>query len=138
MNSEGASPEERQSLAGLRSAALLAVVIGGIGSIGLLRHAEQHPPPMLAVLFIIWVFAPFAALGLANLFSPRWQRPVRLTLYVVTLLVTAASLAIYIDNNIARRTAHPAGVWVAVPPASVIISIIAIAVGALIAKRKKT
>src|SRR6476646_11306875 len=112
--------ENDQSLAGLRSAALIAVVVGAVGSIGLLRHAPQHPPPLLAALFVIWVFAPFGVMGVANLFSLRWSRPIRLTLYTVTLLVTAASLAIYLDDHIAHRTTHPAAVWVAVPPASVI------------------
>ncbi|HZE56764.1 MAG TPA: hypothetical protein VE031_02810 [Chthoniobacterales bacterium] len=126
-----------QSLAGFRSAALVAVVFGAIGSIGLLRHAQQHPPPFLAFLFVIWVSAPFAVLGVANLLSQRWPLALRKTLYVVTLLITIASLAIYVDDNFAHRTVHPAGVWVAVPPASVILSGVAIAI-ALWQTRKGT
>src|ERR1043166_7027040 len=115
------------SLSGLRSAALVAVVFGAIASVGLLRHAQQHPPPFLAVLFVIWVVAPFAVLGITNLFSQRWPPGPRKTLYIVTLLVTIASLAVYGDDHFAHRTAHPAGVWVAVPPVSVILSGVAIA-----------
>jgi len=126
MNSESTG----DSRAALRSVALLAAVFGAIGSIGLLRHAQQHPPPFLAVLFVIWVLAPFGLLGLANLRSTNWPAAVRTTLYITTFIVTIASVAIYVDNNIARRTAHPAGVWVAVPPAAVIISLIAVGLAA--------
>src|SRR5438045_402370 len=106
----------------LRSAALLAVVFGAVGSIGLLRHAQQHPPPLLAVLLVIWVFAPFGLLGAATLVSKNWPVAVRKTLYVVTLAVMVASLAIYLDDNFFHRTAHPGFVWVAVPPATVVLS----------------
>ena len=117
-------------VAGLRSAALVAVVFGGVGSVGLLRHAQQHPPPLLIVLFVIWVAAPFAALAAANLFSKHWPSSVRVTLYVATLLVTVGSLGIYMDNNVGRRAAHPATVWVAVPPASMILSGIVVVIAA--------
>jgi hypothetical protein len=120
--------EMTPSLAGWRSAAFIAVIFGAIGSIGLLRHAQQHPPVLLAVLFVIWVFAPFGLLGVANLLSKNWPIAVRKTLYVVTLAVTVASLSIYLDDNFFHRTAHPAGVWVAVPPVSVILSGVVIAI----------
>lgn len=110
------------SLAGLRSAALIAVVIGAVGSVGLLRHAQEHPPPLIVVLFVGWVIAPFALLGIANLGSRKWPAGVRRVLYIVTLAITALSLVIYIDDNFAHRTMHRAEVWVAVPPGSVIIS----------------
>ena len=120
--------EPGTGLIGLRSAALLALVFGAVGSIGLLRHAPQHPPPFLAVLFVIWVVAPFVFLAVANFVSTNWPIPVRKVLYVVTLVVTVASLAIYLDDKFSHRTIHPAGVWVAVPPASIILSGVAIAI----------
>ena len=135
-----ADPMKNESgivLSGLRAAALLALVFGAVGSIGLLRHAQQHPPPLLAVLFVIWVFAPFGLLGVAILLSKNWPIAVRKTLYVATFAVTVASLAIYLDDNFSHRTVHPAGVWVAVPPASVILSGVAIAI-ALWQTRKGT
>ena len=124
-------------LAGLRSSALIAAVIGAIGSIGLWRRAPQHPPPLLVVLFVIWIFAPFGLLGVANILSKRWPSNVRVTLHVMTLIVTAASLAIYLDDNISHRTTHPAEVWVAVPPTAVIVSAVAVAI-ALWQTRKRT
>jgi len=111
---------KRDSLATLRSVTLLAVVFGAIGSIGLLRHAQKHPPPLLVAGFVVWVLAPFVILGIAILFSGRWSAKIRATLCVVTLFVAVASLAIYVDDNVAHRAAKPAFVYVAVPPASVL------------------
>ena len=116
------------ALSGLRSMALLAVVFGAVGSIGLWRHTPQHPPKLLAVLFVIWILVPFASLGAATLLSNNWPIAARKTLYIVTLAVTVASLAIYLDDSFFHRTVHPAGVWVGVPPASVILSGVAIAI----------
>ena len=130
--------ETNTSLTGLRSAAWLATVVGAIGSVGLLRHAQQHPPPLLVVLFIIWVFAPFGLLAVANLLSNRWPLRVRVTLYIVTFLVTLLSLGIYVDDNVRHRTAHPAAVWVAIPPASVLLAAILIGIAALKAKKNAT
>jgi hypothetical protein len=123
-------------LAGLRSAALIAIVFGAIAAVGLLRHAQQHPPPLLVFLFLIWVAAPFGLLGAANLFSKAWPIPVRKTLYVSTFVVVVVSLAIYVDDNFAHRAAHPAGVWVVVPPASVIVSGLTLAIAALRVRRR--
>ena len=123
-------------LAALRSVALITVVFGAVAAIGLLRHAQQHPPPMIVLLFVVWVFAPFGLLGIANLLSKTWPFAVRKTLYVLTFVVTAASLALYVEDNFAHRTAHRARVWVAVPPASVIVSAFVLGLVALRARRK--
>jgi multisubunit Na+/H+ antiporter MnhG subunit len=127
--------ERKNSLGGLRSAALVAVVFGAIGSIGLLRHAQEHPPPLIVVLFVVWVFAPFGLLGAANIFSNNWPATIRVTLYVVTLFVAAASLAVYLDDSIAHRTAKRAVVYVLVPPASGIVSAVALGIAALRGKK---
>jgi len=123
------------SLAGLRSVALIVLVFGGIGSIGFLRRAQQHPPPIVVVGFIVWVLAPFILLGIANILSPRWRRTVRVALFAMTLFVAAASLAIYFDDSVAHRTAKPAFVYVAVPPASVIISALGLWIAMLTARK---
>jgi hypothetical protein len=123
-------------MAALRVAALMATLFGAVGSVGLLRHAQEHPPPLLVVLFVIWVVAPFAALALANIVSARWPRPVRLTLYVATIVVAFGSIAVYLDDNISHRTAKKAFVYVAVPPASVIACAVAVAAAAVAAKKR--
>jgi uncharacterized membrane-anchored protein len=126
------------SLAGLRSVTLIVLAFGAITSIGLLRRAQQHPPPLIVVGFIVWVAAPFALLAIANILSARWARAVRVSLFVVTVLVTAASLAIYFDDSIAHRTAKPAFVYVAVPPVALIVSAIVLAIAAFMAKKRRT
>lgn len=124
------------SLAGLRSVALIVLVFGAVGSIGMLRRAQQHPPPILVVGFIVWVLAPFVLLAVANILSPRWRRTVRMTLFVMTLVVVGASLAIYFDDSIAHRTAKPAFVYVAVPPASVVLAGLVLVVATFIVRNR--
>ena len=120
-----------QRFAGWRSAALLAIVVGAVGSIGFLRRAQQHPPPLIVAGFVVWVLAPFVMLAIANLASKRWPPTVGITLTIVTLFVTVASLLVYRDDNISHRASKPAFVYVAVPPASVILSGLALAIAAM-------
>jgi uncharacterized membrane protein YsdA (DUF1294 family) len=119
----------------MRTTALVALIAGAAGSIGLFLHAKQHPPPLLVALFVIWVLSPFAALAVTHRVSKRWAPGTQATLYVVTLFVALASLLIYGDDALHHRTAHPAFVYVAVPPASVLASVVAILIAALVAKR---
>jgi hypothetical protein len=119
----------------MRAAAFVALVAGAAGSVSLLLHAKQHPPPLLVVLFIIWVLSPFAALGIAHRVSKRWMPGTQTTLHVVTLIIALASLLIYGDDALSHRTAHPAFVYVAVPPASWLLGAIAISIAALRARR---
>lgn len=129
---------DSDSMAGLRTIALVAVVIGAVASIGLLRHASQRPPPFLAVLFVIWVAAPFALLAVANSLSQRWPVAVRKTLYFTTLVITVASIAIYFDDNVSHRTTHPGAVWVAVPPASVLLTVVLLGAAGISIKKKRS
>jgi hypothetical protein len=55
----------------------------------------------------------------------------------MTLVITLASLAIYLDDNIAHRTAKPAGVYVAVPPVTVILTGVGIAISTWQARKKR-
>lgn len=125
------------SLAGLRLMALVALVIGAAGSIGLWIHAARHPPPVLIVLFVIWVLSPFLFLGAAHRKSGRWLTGTQVTLHIVTLFVAVVSIAVYADDAVAHRTAHPAAVYVLVPPISLLLSAIALGVAAGMAKRKQ-
>ena len=119
----------------MRTAAFVALVAGAAGSVSLLLHAKQHPPPFLVVLFIIWVLFPFAALGIAHRVSKRWAPGTQITLHIVTLLVALASLLIYGDDALHHRAAHPAFVYVAVPPAAWLLGVITLSIAALRARR---
>src|SRR5690349_9037551 len=86
---------ESKFLGFLRTAALIVLVVGAIGSLVFMFRAGQRTPRLLLILFIFWVFAPFAVLLWANLVSKRWSNLTQTTLHYVTLIVALSSLAIY-------------------------------------------
>src|SRR3979490_2114682 len=68
---------------GLRLTALIALVIGAVGSIGVWIRAAQHPPPLIIVLFVVWVLSPFVVLGIAHVVAKRWTPSTQAALYWV-------------------------------------------------------
>jgi hypothetical protein len=129
--SRGSSKGEFLGL--LRAVALVAVVVGAIGSVGLMLRAGRSTPRLLLVLFVIWVLSPFMALAWANMVSKGWSVLTRATLYCVTLVITLGSLAIYGDVVVVA----PAGSanafrFVVVPPASWLLMTIVVPIAALI------
>ncbi|MDQ2920296.1 MAG: hypothetical protein M3R52_01585 [Acidobacteriota bacterium] len=119
----------------LRAAALIAVVAGAAGSVGLLLRAGRRTPRLLLVLFFFWVLSPFVALVLAHVVSKRWSVLTRATLYSVMLVVTLGSLAIYGDDALRPRKAQAAFWYVLVPPASWLLMAIVVPIAALISGR---
>src|SRR5260370_107035 len=103
----------------LRTAALIAVPTGAVGSVGLmLLVGHRNPSGLLIVLFALWVLSPFMPLVWANVVSRRWSVLTRATLYVVMLLITLGSWAIYgalASGPLARKAGF---VFLAVPPGS--------------------
>ena len=82
----------------LRAVALIAVVAGALGSVGLMLWVgHRNPSRVLLVLFAIWDLSPFIALVLADIVSKRWSVLTRATLYGVMLILTLGSLAFYGD-----------------------------------------
>lgn len=120
----------------LRTIALITVVVGAIGSLGLMFRAGQHTPRFLLVLFTLWVLSPFVALFWANIVSKRWFVVTRVTLYCVTFLVTLGSLVIY-SKLVDIRPAGSANafLFVIVPPASWVFIAIVVSIAALISRR---
>ena len=120
----------------LRGVARIAVVVGAVGSVGLMLRAGRNTPRLLLVLFVIWVLSPFGALAWANTVSQRWSALTRATLYCVTLVVTLGSLAMY--GGLIKRPAGTANafMFVAVPPASWALIAIAVALAALLSRRR--
>ncbi len=69
----------------MRKTALIAVLVGAVGSVVLTVYAGRHninTPTMLLVLFAGWVLSPFVALALALLASTRWAAFTRAVLNV--------------------------------------------------------
>jgi hypothetical protein len=115
----------------LRAVTRIAVVVGAVGSVGLMLRAGRNTPRLLLVFFVIWVLSPFVALAWANAASPRWPALTRATLYWVTLVVTLGSLAFY--SELIKRPTGTANafVFVIVPPVSWLL----LAIVLLLAKR---
>lgn len=126
---------EGRFLGRLRATALIAVLAGALGSIGLMLHAGQRTPRFLLVIFVIWVLSPFMALVVAHVFAKRWSAPTCATLYSVMLVVTLGSLAIYGDDALRPRKAQAAFVYVIVPPASWLLIAIFVPIAALMSGR---
>ena len=133
------SPRRPESgfLALLRAAALIAVLAGAVGSVGLMLHAgRRNNSRILLVLFALWVLSPFVALVLANVVSKRWSVHTRATLYSVMLILTLGSLAIYGDVALGPPRPKTAFVFVVVPPASWLLIAIVVPIAALISGRR--
>ena len=119
----------------LRRAALIAVLLGALGSEVLMVRAGQRTSRLLLVLFVGWVLSPFLAVVLAEVVSKRWSVLTRATLYGATLVLTLASLAIYIDDALRPRKAQPAFVFVVVPLVSWLLMAIVVPIAALLSGR---
>ena len=120
----------------LHAAALIAVLAGAVGSVGLMLRAGHHNPSrLLLVLFALWVLSPFIVLVLADMVSKRWPVLTRGTLYTVMLVLTVGSLAIYGDVALGSPRTKAAFVFVVVPPASWLLIAIIVPIAALISGR---
>ena len=123
----------------LRTAALIACGAGAAGSVAFMLYAGQRvgAPRLLLVLFAMWVVSPFAILAAVDVAAKRWSALTRATLYGVTPVVTAASLAIY--GAVAFGTPRPkTAVFVIVAPASWLLIAIVVATAAFISRQSSS
>ena len=120
----------------LHAAALIAVLVGAVGSVGLMLYVGRHNDSrILLVLFTLWVLSPFVVLVLAYMISKRWSVLTRAALYTVMLVLTLGSLTIYGDVALGPPRAKTAFVFVVVPPASWLLIAIVVPIAALISGR---
>jgi hypothetical protein len=121
----------------LRAAALVAVLAGAVGSVGLTLYAgRRNDSRILMVLFALWLLSPFVALVFAGVASARWLALTRATLYSAALIVTLISLVIYGVVALGPPRGKTAFVFVVVPPASWLLIAIAVTIAALISGRR--
>ena len=121
----------------LRLAFIAVLVAGAVTSEVLLLRAGQRSPRLLLVLFTIWVLAPFAGLLWASRVSQRWSVMTRATLYCVGILIALASVAIYGEFVSVRPSgAANAFQWVMVPPVSLVVMTIVVAIASFIGARR--
>lgn len=126
------------SLGLLRPTALIATLVGGAGSVGLVLRAGRTTPRLVLVLMVIWVLSPFAALAWANIVARRWSVLTQATLYWLTLVVTVGALASY-GSVIVPPAGSPRGfMFVIVPPLSWLLIVIAMSTAALMSRRRSS
>jgi hypothetical protein len=135
-SNESQGKSEARFLIVLRDAALIALLVGAVGSVGLmLRAGHRNPSRLLIILFTFWVLSPFMVLVLANVVSKRWSVLTRATLYVVMLVITFGSLAIYGALAFGPLRAKTGFVFLVVPAASWLLIAIVVTIAALISGR---
>lgn len=111
---------------------LIVLVAAVLAIICVLLVGRRNSSGVLVALFVLWVFAPFGALGMLVKASNHWDDRKRRLLRGLTIVVCAAAVCIYgfVANGIS--TSKPA-FWFLVLPAA---SLVAIATTYLTALRK--
>ena len=121
----------------LRPPALIALLLGAAGSVGLMFHVgRRNRSELLLVLFVVWVLSPFVVLAWADMVSKRWAVLTRATLYGVMLTIALGSLAIYGRVAFGPPRPQPASVFLLVPPASWLLTVIALATAARVSRER--
>ena len=119
----------------LHAVALIAVVAGAVGSVGLMFWVgHRNPSRVLLALFLIWDLSPFTGLLLADMWSKRWAVITRATLHIVMLVLALSSLALYGDV-VLRPRPQPAFMFLVVPLGSWLVLTIVVPIAALISGR---
>lgn len=130
-------PKEAGFLSVLRPAALIVILAGAVGALGLMLYAgRRNPSLLLVILFAIWVLSPFAALLLASKISKGWSVLTRTTLYTLMLVLTIGSLGIYGGVASGHLRAKTGFVFLTVPLASWLLITIVVPIAALISGRQ--
>ena len=106
----------------LRKAGLLAIVLGGVGSVTLtLYTGRRNPSALLMAVFAIWVLLPFVALAVADAMSTNWSALTRTVLYALMIVITIDTLGIYGYVAFGPSRPQPAFWFLVVPPASLLL-----------------
>jgi glycerol-3-phosphate acyltransferase PlsY len=102
----------------LRAMALIAMLIGAIGSLYFMFNAGRNQKSVLLLgLFTAWVFSPFVGLLIAKIYFNRLTVSARSSLYWLMLALTICSLVSYSNIFIPPQT-KPAFIFLIVPLAS--------------------
>lgn len=120
----------------MRSLARFAAAAGVMGSIAMMMHAAPRMPALLVVLIGGWVVAPFVLLGLAESAAATWPALVRTTIQVAMIVTAIVSVVIYAASAFGPPRAKPAFYFVLVPPVSVALAAIAMAIAGYYARRQ--
>jgi hypothetical protein len=126
----------RGFLSFFRAAALIAALVGAVGSLALMFYTgRRNNSRILMTLFTLWVLSPFVAAAFADRVSKPWSVIPRATLYGAMLVLALGSLAIYAADASRPIRGKAAFVFLVVPPASSLLAAAAVAIAALISAR---
>ena len=94
---QGRAPAGDRALGFLASTAILATVMGAVGSVVLTLYAGRHnKSSVLMALFAVWVVSPFLGLGAAiRHLMKRWSAPMSAALHATALCIAISCLAVY-------------------------------------------
>ena len=88
--------ENNRSFTFLRTTALIALLLGAVGSLYFVINAGRHNHSiLLRGLFIGWVFLPFIAFLVAHSMAKRWSVLTRKAVYWLTVIIGFGSLIGY-------------------------------------------
>jgi len=81
----------------LSAVAKVALVVGTVGSVGLMLRVGGHKTSgiLLLLLFGVWVIAPFVGLAWIGQIARHWPERSQAMLCGLTLAIAVSSLAIY-------------------------------------------
>lgn len=126
---------KQTTLSLLRKWALLVMLAGAGGSLGLVLYAGRHNHSiLLVVLFVVWVLSPFAALLVASVVSRSWFIPVRVTIYILMVVLPLGSLVGY-SGALNQSSTKPAFVFLIIPLVSWLLMAIVIPISAAQSRR---
>ena len=118
-------------------AGLLAIVIGGVGSVFLtLYTGRRNPSALLMAVFAIWVLLPFVALAAADAMSTNWSALTRTVLYALMFVTAIDTLGTYGYVAFGPPRPQPAFWFLVVPPASLLLIAILLRTVASIGKSR--
>lgn len=121
----------------LRKAGLLAIVVGGGGSVFLtLYTGRRNPSALLMAAFAIWVLLPFVALAAADAMSTNWSALTRTVLYALMFVTAIDTLGTYGYVAFGPPRPQPAFWFLVVPPASLLLIAILLRTVASIGKSR--
>ena len=121
----------------MRKAGLLAIVIGGVGSVFLtLYTGRRNPSALLMAAFAIWVLLPFVALAAADAMSTNWSALTRTVLYALMFVTAIDTLGTYGYVAFGPPRPQPAFWFLVVPPASLLLIAILLRTVASIGKSR--
>jgi hypothetical protein len=112
----------------------LAAAVGGSRLHWVIAVGRPEHTDIVAIAIYRLVILPFAVVGIAAMFRDRWSAFTRTALFITSIVIAVASLAIYGYFAIWPLASTPARTWPIVPSVSLIV-IVVVALAARLARR---